>query len=113
MVIRRDIMGHSPPTTQQYAQWAAMNAKPQDPPTYVPIPTATLAPKDPDSKVPRKLPPCSIDTYKQQPYVLSPLQQREAMKREAWEREKKLLLRKASNFGGESAEQIISGYLAI
>jgi hypothetical protein len=47
------------------------------------------------------------------PYALTPLQQRNAMKREAWEREKKLLLQKASNFGGESAERIISDYLAI
>jgi hypothetical protein len=102
-------MGHSPPTTQQYAQWAARGSKPQDPPIYVPIPT-TIAPK---STQPGKLPPCTIDTYRQQPYTLSPLQQRVSMKREAWERERKHLLRKASNFGGESAERIISDYLAI
>jgi hypothetical protein len=61
----------------------------------------------------KKLPPCSLDTYRPQPYTVSPLQQREAMKREAWEKERKSILSKASNYGGESTERIISNYLAI
>jgi len=41
------------------------------------------------------------------------MQQHEAMKRETWDRERKHLLKTASNFGGESAERIISDYLVI
>lgn len=104
-------MGHSPPTTAQYAQWAAMGAKVKDAPSYIPSPTP-IALKNSHSPV-SKLPPCSLDTFRSPPYALTPLQQRDAMKREAWEKEKKLLLGKASNFGGESAERVISDYLAI
>ena len=46
-------------------------------------------------------------------YTLNPTQQHIAMQREAFEKERKILLRKASNFGGESAERVIGDYLAI
>ncbi|KAL3426144.1 negative acting factor [Phlyctema vagabunda] len=41
------------------------------------------------------------------------LQQREATMREAWERDRKTLLKKASNSQGESSERILANYLAI
>ncbi len=46
-------------------------------------------------------------------HALSPIQQHVAAQREAYERERKILLKKASNFGGESAERLIGDYLAI
>jgi hypothetical protein len=46
-------------------------------------------------------------------YALNPLQQNAALQKEEFEKERKALLKKASNFGGESAERIISDYLAI
>lgn len=44
---------------------------------------------------------------------MSPLQQREVMQREIWERERKTLLKKASNQQGESSERVLANYLAI
>lgn len=47
-----------------------------------------------------------------QAYAHIPLQQREAM-REAWAKEKKLLLKKASNSQGDSVERLLANYLAV
>jgi hypothetical protein len=47
------------------------------------------------------------------PYTLNPLQQREAMQREAWEKERNSLLKKASNSGGDSVERLVRSYLAV
>jgi hypothetical protein len=47
------------------------------------------------------------------PYTLNPLQQREAMQREAWEKERNSLLKKASNSGGDSVERLVTAYLAV
>jgi hypothetical protein len=46
-------------------------------------------------------------------YVLNPLQQREAMQREAWEKERSSLLKKASNSQGDSVERLVRAYLAV
>jgi hypothetical protein len=47
------------------------------------------------------------------PYTLSPLQQREAMQREAWEKERNSLLKKASNSQGDVMERLVRNYLAV
>lgn len=106
MVIRRDILGHSPPTAQQFAQWAAMGAKLQHLQAHTPIPP-TIAPQG------STLPPSGLETYPQPSQKLDNLEQKDVMKREAWERERLQILKKASNFGGESAERVISEYLAL
>jgi hypothetical protein len=113
MTVRRDMLGHAPPTAQQYAQWAALSAEKPTTPAYIPIMTAALAkiPDEPES--PGFVPPTLAPQELKPKYALSPLQQHDAMKREAWERERKNLLKKASNFGGESTERIISDYLVI
>jgi hypothetical protein len=46
-------------------------------------------------------------------YALNPLQQREQMQRETWERERKALLKKASNSQGDSVERLLANYLAV
>lgn len=57
-------------------------------------------------------PTARIEHYVHTP--TSPQQQMdEDAKREEWEKEKQSLLKKASNFGGESTETIIGTYLAI
>jgi len=48
-----------------------------------------------------------------QGYALNPLQQREHMQRETWERERKDLLKKASNSQGDSVERLLANYLAV
>ena len=93
MVVRRDILGHAPPTATITKITAAAEKTPEEIPA-APVPH----------------PPLAAIHLK---YTMSPLQQREAMKREQWDKERKNLLRKASNFGGESAERIIGDYLAI
>lgn len=46
-------------------------------------------------------------------YMMSPHQQREALLRESWERERKMLLEKASNSQGESVERLLANYFAV
>lgn len=46
-------------------------------------------------------------------YTMNPLQQREAMQRETWEKERKNLLKKASNQQGESVERLLANYLQV
>ena len=48
-----------------------------------------------------------------QNYSLNPLQQREAMQKETWEKERKGLLKKAGNNQGESVERLLANYLAV
>lgn len=48
-----------------------------------------------------------------QGYTLNPLQQREQMQRETWEKERKNLLKKASNSQGDSVERLLANYLAV
>lgn len=46
-------------------------------------------------------------------YTMNPLQQREAMQRETWEKERKNLLKKASNQQGDSVERLLANYLQV
>lgn len=48
-----------------------------------------------------------------QGYALNPLQQREQMQREKWEKERKELLNKASNTQGDQVERLLANYLAV
>lgn len=52
MTIRRDLMGHAPPTAQQYAQWAAAGATKAAPPAYIPITTTTISKLNPSPNSP-------------------------------------------------------------
>lgn len=46
-------------------------------------------------------------------YTMNPLQQREAMLREAWENERRNLLKKASNQQGDSCERLLANYFVV
>lgn len=48
-----------------------------------------------------------------QGYALNPLQQREQMQREKWERDRKELLEKGSGTQGDSVERLLANYLAV
>lgn len=109
MIIRRDNMGASYPMTVQRMAKNAMvmhDGSPTNPqvPHYVPI---TVADSSRETK-PTPPPPSANVAY-----ALNPIQQHFQIQREAFEKERKMLLRKASNFAGESAERVIGDYLSI
>jgi hypothetical protein len=107
MSVRRDNLGQFEPTRELLAKWAAHGAKPTDAPTYIPITSAAI------SKICATYSPNQPPQATSRAYALNPLQQREAMQQEIWERERKRLLVKGSNFGGDAAEIAISRYLSI
>lgn len=105
MVIRRDNMGAAYPSLQRMAKIAMEGGtEPAKTPLYIPIKTENSTPE------PKTTPPPPSAKVA---YALNPIQQHIAIQREAFEKERKMLLRKASNFGGESAERVIGDYLAI
>jgi hypothetical protein len=107
MIIRRDNMGASYPSlTLTYQSIMAGAKELTKTPLYIPITTADgSTPAEPKTAPP---PPSAKVVY-----ALNPIQQHIAIQREAFEKERKTLLRKASNFGGENAERVIGEYLAI
>ena len=107
MIIRRDNMGSSYPSLKlTYQSIMAGTKEPTKTPLYIPV-TAADGSTPAELKTTPPLPSAKVA------YALNPIQQHIAIQREAFERERKMLLRKASNFGGESAERIIGEYLAI
>lgn len=44
---------------------------------------------------------------------MGPLQQRETMQKETWDKERKQLLQKATNSQGDSVERLLANYLAV
>lgn len=117
MIIRRDCMLLAPPSAQRIAAAAARGA-------YSSPPTSIYVSPNPSYPSPGSLngtpnvhsTVISIPTPSPPPlagqYALSPLQQREAMQREVWEKERSSLLKKASNAQGDSVERLVRDYLA-
>jgi hypothetical protein len=98
MIIRRDCMLHTPPSAQMIAAAAARGAYLSSPTNSSPVSSnGNVSPSPPLTG----------------PYTLNPLQQREAMQREAWEKERNSLLKKASNAQGDSVERLVRNYLAV
>ena len=113
MIIRRDCMLHTPPSAQMIAAAAARGAF-SSPTSLSPVSNSNSQTSSPISVDPRgntwmpsPSPPLTG------PYTLNPLQQREAMQREAWEKERDSLLKKASNSQGDSMERLVRAYLAV
>jgi hypothetical protein len=103
MIIRRDCMLHTPPSAQMIAAAAARGVF-SSPANSSPVSSngnvsgnTSVSPSPPLTG----------------PYTLNPLQQREAMQREAWEKERSSLLKKASNAQGDSVERLVRNYLAV
>ena len=133
MIIRRDALVHTPPTTQMMA---ATMSRGYTPPvianTANHVTTATInqiassqTQIQPQSSQYRQyqtspsLSPSSsvstpmMNTADMPIYTMNPLQQREAMQRETWEKERKKLLKKASNSQGDSVERLLANYLQV
>lgn len=107
MIIRRDNMGSSYPSLKlTYQSFMASTKEAAKTPLYIPVSTA-------DGSTPAELKTTPPPPSAKVAYALNPIQQHIAIQREAFEKERKMLLRKASNFGGESAERVIGEYLAI
>jgi hypothetical protein len=113
MAIRRDAMVHMPASQQAaltaaYARYASASPK-ADPNPH--ITTTTI------NNIASAFAGSNGAAVSQQPntqvYALNPLQQREQMQRETWERERKNLLKKASNSQGDSVERLLANYLAV
>ena len=109
MTIRRDNIGAAYPSVQRIAQNVTTTPEIKGSvkaPLYIPVKSEPTT----ASAEPRIIPsPPSVEVA----CAVNPIQHQVAQQREAFEKERKLLLRTASNFGGESAERIISDYLAI
>jgi hypothetical protein len=134
MIIRRDSLVHTPPTTQMMAATMSRGYTPPVVANSAPhITTATInqiasaqAQFQPQSQYQRQhqtlspsLSPGSsvsssvMNTPDMPIYTMNPLQQREAMQRETWEKERKKLLKKASNAQGDSVERLLANYLQV
>jgi hypothetical protein len=110
MIIRRDTMVHSPPSAQIRAAAGLSGAFITPPPSaHSNNPTNSPSPIQQAIAVPNSSPPPPTHAS----YALSPLQQRELMQREQWEKERKSLLKKASNSQGDSVERLLANYLAV
>jgi hypothetical protein len=105
MIIRRDNMGHSPPTAQMISAAVARGV-------YAPRSTTT-SPINPTTTTLPIRGQASPQGQSQPLYTLNPLQQREAMQREAYEKERASLLKKSSNGQGDSVERLMANYLAV
>jgi hypothetical protein len=112
MIIRRDCMLHTPPSAQMIAAAAARGFS-------SPSTSSSTTPASNNSS-PISVNPSGNSWMSSSPspaltgpYTLNPLQQREAMQREAWEKERNSLLKKASNSQGDSMERLVRAYLAV
>jgi hypothetical protein len=121
MIIRRDSLGHSPPSTELVAA-AATREIPfsgsdqtdrSDPTTGITMANVANTSNPHLFAYPVNFAKPTTPSSPPPIYALNPLQQREAMQREAWEKERKALLRKASNGSENNVEQILAGYLAV
>jgi len=132
MIIRRDAMAHVPHAASIYAASAAAPTSYPSPPLPIqynqsPSPdehltTATInklasqedsqstaADSDGDATSQAgAIVPSQLGTT-----ALNPSQQREAMQKATWDREKKQLLKKATNSQGDSVERLLANYLAV
>jgi len=109
MIIRRDTIVHSPPSAQIRAAAGLSGASVTPPSAHSNSPTNSISPIQQAIAVPNSSPPPSTHAS----YALSPLQQRELMQREQWDKERKSLLKKASNSQGDSVERLLANYLAV
>jgi len=130
MIIRRDSLVHTPPSTQMMA---ATMSRGYTPPvaanTSTHITTATINQiaatqaqlqhqsqyqnSSPSLNPGSSVSPSLMNTPAMPIYTMNPLQQREAMQRETWEKERKKLLKKASNAQGDSVERLLANYLQV
>lgn len=135
MIIRRDSLFHAPPSSQMMAATLARGYTPHMAAnTSTHITTQTLnniassqaqaegrSSQNPSpspssswgasaSSSPSMIAPPSSNVPI---YTMNPLQQREAMQRETWEKERKNLLKKASNQQGDSVERLLANYLQV
>jgi hypothetical protein len=101
MIIRRDCILHTPPSAQMIAAAAARGAY---------LSSTQSSPVSNSSHGNSSLSPSPPLTGS---YTLNPLQQREAMQRDAWEKERTSLLKKASNAQGDVVERLVRDYLAV
>lgn len=117
MIIHRDLMGRLPAAAQMaaaaaYARYSSQASTPNNPSPH--ITTVTIDKLAASAGLSGSLNLQGLVPQSQnQGYTLSPLQQREQMQRETWERERRNLLKKASNSQGESVERVLANFLAI
>ncbi len=109
MIIRRDTMVHSPLFAQIRAAADVSSITPP-PSANSNSPVNSTSPIQQAIAVPNNSPPPPPTPAS---YALSPLEQRELMQREQWEKERKSLLKKASNSQGDSVERLLANYLAV
>jgi hypothetical protein len=135
MIIRRDVMMHLPPSAQAMAAaaYARYTASPQSVTSSLsnnPSPHITTQTIEKlavsagmgansmnmnigSSPISQSINMTMTAQSQNQGYTLNPLQQREQMQRETWERERRNLLKKASNSQGDSVERLLANYLAV
>ncbi|KAH8661651.1 hypothetical protein BGZ60DRAFT_90277 [Tricladium varicosporioides] len=125
MIIRRDSMGRVPPSSQMMAAAVARGA--YSPPNTTssmstqqnqnfqaqsPTQQQQYNPNQ-NPSIPLRNVSMAAATSPNASYTLNPLQQREAMQREAYEKERITLLKKAANSQGDVVETLMAKYLAV
>ncbi|TVY36406.1 White-opaque regulator [Lachnellula occidentalis] len=125
MTIRRDNMGHASPTPEMLAAAVTRGVY-----THASHSSPSISPTDENITSPSPFNPASYsfssagsnsqsndgaaNLGQGQPlYTLNPLQQRQAMQKEAYERERASLLKKASNSQGDAVEKLAAKFLAV
>lgn len=114
MIIKRDILVHSPSIAAAMMQAQAAAARQaQASPNNAASPIQ-LSPS-PKSSQPGNytFSPAGSSAAGGSGYALNPLQQRDAMQREQKEKERRALLQKASNSQGSVVEKLLATYLAV
>jgi hypothetical protein len=124
MIIKRDILMHSPSIAAAMMQAAAAAASRANSPaatsqraspvqlTTSPLSTASpYSSSSPQGHYTFSPPGGSVASGLSKP--LTPLQQRDVMQREQREKERKQLLQKASNSQGQVVEKLLATYLAV
>lgn len=113
MIIRRDILVHSPSIAAAMMAAAARGQVPPSPP-QAPAPTPPPSGTFPVATfVKHNIITIAPSSSPQSSYTMSPIEQRDTMQRDQRERERKSLLSKASNSQGEAVEKLLAVYLAV
>jgi hypothetical protein len=111
MQIRRDNIGRLPPSSQSMAAAVARGAYSPEP--FPPLMTISNGTFPANRPIPIDSASTAASTSPNKSYVLNPLQQREAMQLETYERERNSLIKKATNSQGDSVARFMAAYLKV
>lgn len=123
MIIRRDTLVHSPAAAAMMlaaaARGAATNSSnitPAEQSSHVTLaysPSDAASPSSTASSANATSESGTTSSSSPSAYPMSPLEQRDAMQREQWDKDREQLLKKASNSQGDAVKRMLAKYLAV